>query len=114
MDPMVVDLRRLKAVVCRLIDEFASQTRSEAFRLPDADYYWTIPAELKLVGDGQQPSTLHVGRLRDDWEMIQSIADRPMDQIMTPYSLTEVAPLLDYMGNSVIKTIDLADGVDGS
>lgn len=104
MDSTKVDLQRLKAVICRLIDELASQTGSESFQLPETDFYWTIPAEMKLVGEGQQPSTLHVGRLRDDWEMILTIADQPMNQVMTPYSLTEVAPLLDYMGNSFLGT----------
>jgi hypothetical protein len=66
MDSTKVDLQRLKAVICRLIDELASQTGSESFQLPETDFYWTIPAEMKLVGEGQQPSTLHVGRLRDD------------------------------------------------
>ena len=102
MDPTKVDLQRLKAAICRLIDELASHSGSESFQLPEADFYWTIPAAMKLVGDGQQPSTFHVGRLRDDWEMIQSIADEPTDQVTTPYSLTEVAPLLDYIGNSVL------------
>jgi hypothetical protein len=114
MDPTKIDLQQLKAVICRLIDELARQTGSESFQLPENDFYWEIPAEFKLIKDSEQPSASHVGRLRDDWEMIHWIADQPMDQIMTPYSLTEVAPLLDYMGFSVVRRSGPADGSDGS
>jgi len=107
MDFSRVDLLRLKAVTCRLIDELVRQTGNTSFQLPDADCYWKIPADQAIVKE-QDPSTFtfHVGRLRDDWQLIQSIADQPMDQWMTPYSLTEVAPLLDYIGNSVAASND--------
>jgi hypothetical protein len=97
-----------------LIDELVRQTGSESFQLPKNDFYWEIPAELKLIVDGEQPSASHVGRLRDDWEFIQKIADQPMDQMVSPYSLTEVAPLLDYMGFSVVRRSGPTDSIDGS
>jgi hypothetical protein len=115
VDPTKVDLQQLKAVICRLIDELARRTGSESFQLPEHDFYWEIPPELKLIGrDSDQPSASHVGRLRDDWEFVQKIADQPMDQMVTPYSLTEVAPLLDYMGFSVVRRSGPTDRTDGS
>ncbi|HEY0144751.1 MAG TPA: hypothetical protein VGB93_01070 [Methylovirgula sp.] len=100
-----IELQRLKAVVCRLMHELARQTGSDTFPLPDEDFYWKIPFEEQIIENGQtKPSDFHVGRLRDDWELTQGIADYPIDQILSPYSLTEVAPLLEYMGNSVTKS----------
>jgi hypothetical protein len=103
MDSTKVDLQRLKAVVCRLIDEVVKQTGSTIFQLPEADFYWIIPDEIKMVDTGdKKPDDFTVGRLRDDWDLTRSIANVPVDELLSPYSLTEVAPLLDYIGHYVV------------
>ncbi len=90
-----VNLEKLKAVVCRLIDEFAFDTDSADAALPENDFYWLLDAAQKRDMATPPVATL-VGRLRDDWEMTEGLADAP--ERVSAYSLTEVAELLMYFG----------------
>jgi hypothetical protein len=48
-----------------------------------------------------QPIPEEVGSLHDDWEMTHWLADEPTR--VGSYSLTEVAPLLAYIGNKLAR-----------
>ncbi len=90
-----VDLEKLKAVVCRLIDEYAFTANATEVELPESDFYWLIDPTLKR-DMATPPVATFVGRLRDDWELTHWLADGP--EQVSAYSLTEVAELLMYFG----------------
>ncbi|AVO44745.1 hypothetical protein C6569_06555 [Phreatobacter cathodiphilus] len=90
-----VNLEKLKAVVCRLIDEFAVTANTTEVALPESDFYWQLdPAQKRDMAT--RPVATEVGRLRDDWELTHHLADGP--EQVSAYSLTEVAELLMYFG----------------
>jgi hypothetical protein len=92
-----VDLEKLKAVVCRLIDEIAFQAGGIEFELPEDDLYWKIDPYLKRDGS-TVPEVTFIGHLKDDWDRIKYFADAP-GQIPT-HQLTEAAELLAYLGEA--------------
>jgi len=90
-----VNLEKLKAVVCRLIDEFAVAANTTEVALPESDFYWQLdPAQKRDMAT--RPVATEVGRLRDDWELTHHLADGP--EPVSAYSLTEVAEILMYFG----------------
>jgi hypothetical protein len=94
-----VDLERLKAVVCRLVDELALQIGGNEFKLPEDDFYWKIDPQVQR-NMSVAPLVMHVGRLRDDWDLTKRLADAP-DRIGA-YPLTEVAELLAFLGEASV------------
>lgn len=100
MDYTNIDLHRLKAVACRLIDELATEIGSSSFRLPENDFYWQIDFAAKM-NIATAPTDFTIGRLRDDWEMTCTLCDEPTN--VSAYSLTELAELLSYMGERVVQ-----------
>jgi hypothetical protein len=97
-----VDLHRLKAVVTRLLDEAMAECGSEVFELDD-DLYWTL-AFAEQFDMRSKPIADEVGSLHDDWEMTCWLADEPTK--VSSFSLTEVAPLLAYIGNKLARSRD--------
>jgi hypothetical protein len=95
----IVDLHRLKAVVTRLLDEAITDHSSAEFKL-DENFYWTVDP-VKQFDMSSTPIAEHVGSLHDDWEMTHWMADEPTR--VGSYSLTEVAPLLAYVGNKLAQ-----------
>lgn len=100
-----IDLHRLKAVVSRLIDEAIAEHGSAHFKLSD-NFYWEI-AFPKQFDMSSTPMPDEVGSLHDDWEMTHWLADEPTK--VSAYSLTEVAPLIAYVGNKLAHRSDQQD-----
>lgn len=84
----------------RLLDEAIAEHGSEHFDL-DHDFYWkfSFPKEFDLTAIPDSPE--EVGSLHADWEMTHWIPDEPSR--VGAYALTEVAPLLDYVGNRLAR-----------
>lgn len=96
-----LDLERLKAVVVRLLDEAIAELGSATVPLDD-NHYWQLGPE-KRFDLTATPKADEVGSLWDDWQMTKDIAEEPTQ--MSAYSLTEVAPLLDYVGNLIAARV---------
>ena len=97
-----LDLRRLKAVVTRLLDEAITEHGSAEFELSE-NLYWQITFA-KQFDMSSAPIANEVGSLHDDWEMTRWLADEPTK--VSALALTEVAPLLAYVGIKLAHRID--------
>jgi hypothetical protein len=100
-----VDLYRLKAVVTRLLDEAIRDHGSAEFKLDD-NFYWTFDP-VKQFDMSSKPIAEEVGSLHDDWKMTHWLADEPAR--VSSLSLTEVAPLLAYIGNKLAQRREQQD-----
>jgi hypothetical protein len=94
---MEIDLKQMKVIVNRLLDHLI-ETRGVSKVELDRTYYWNIPQDL-LYNVCEQPNGLDIGSLSDDWEFISSLLDEDTEPVA--YQLTEVAPLLRYIGEAL-------------
>ena len=96
-----IDLERLKAVVERLLDGAIKRNGSKDFKL-DHNFYWELDFEDQFNVSSKPAAPESVGSLVDDWEMTRDIAEWPSEQEVAVFSLTEIAPLLLYIGHQSI------------
>ena len=94
---MEIDLLELRAVALRLLNHVIDTCGVTKISL-DENFYWTVPADVAFKTDAM-PTQLDVGSLADDWEFVSSLL-RP-DAIPVAYQLTELAPLLAYIGEKL-------------
>lgn len=91
---MDINLLDLKLITNRLLDHLI-ETRGLVNVQVKASLYWTIPAEERYkVND--DPRQLEVGSIEDNWKLISSILDQNNQPVA--YQLTELAPILEYLG----------------
>ena len=62
------------------------------------DYYWDVPND-QIYDMGRNTFNLDVGSLVDDWDFVSNLLDKETDPVII--QLTEVAPLLRYIGEVV-------------
>lgn len=91
---MEIDLVQLREIVNRLLDHAIETRGVKRCELKD-NYYWSVP-ESSLYDVDNKPPQLEVGSLIDDWKFVLSVLDK--DKSPVAYQLTEVAPLLQYVG----------------
>jgi hypothetical protein len=96
-----IDLVKLRAIANRLLDHVI-ETRGVRTLALDTPYYWEVPAPERYQIE-TEPGEVQVGNLADDWEFVCKLlqADNPP----VAYQLTELAALLEYVGQK------LADGL---
>lgn len=94
---MEIELKELQLIINRLIDHIV-KTRNIDRVVVKETAYWNIPPE-SLYKLDEKPSMLDVGDLRDDWEFVSSFLDESRQPVA--YQLTEVAPLLRYIGETL-------------
>jgi hypothetical protein len=89
----------LKKVVDAIFDHIGNDLKIEKLPLrEDQDFYWEVPSDSLYAVKGAQPQ-LDVGRLRDDWEFLESITKDKSQAVAL--MLTHVAPLLRHIGEKV-------------
>jgi hypothetical protein len=98
-----VDLVALKRVVNRLLDHVIETRGVRAVTLDDR-YYWDVPAPERYRVE-VDPGELDVGDLADDWELVARLLQEENQPVA--YQLTELAPLLAYLGEVLAR--DLAE-----
>jgi hypothetical protein len=101
-----IDLVKLKAIVNRLL-EHVIETRGIRTVALDKPYYWEVPAEGRYELEAE-PGALDVGNLADDWEFLSALL-RSSEQPVA-YQLTELAPLLDYVGQALADELGPTGG----
>jgi hypothetical protein len=92
-----VDLRELQSVINRILEHIIETKGVKRIDLKK-DFYWTIPTE-GLYQMEEEPKQLDVGSLYDDLEFVRGLTNIENDPVA--YQLTEVAPLLRYLGEVV-------------
>jgi hypothetical protein len=92
-----INLRELQQATNRLFDHIIKTKGVECVELRQ-NFYWSVPAEqlYDVKNDLKQPD---VGSLYDDWEFVQSLTQDATEPVA--FQLTEVAPLLRYIGEVV-------------
>lgn len=91
---MELDLRALKAVTNRLFDHIIEVRGMTKVNL-EQPYYWHLPTE-SLYDIARNPRDFDIGSLADDWEFVSCLLDEQTQPVA--YQLTELAPLLRYIG----------------
>ena len=94
-----VDLVELKKVVNRLLDHVIETRGVRAVTLGDR-YYWEVPAPDRYRVE-VDPGELDVGDLADDWEFVSRLLQEENQPVA--YQLTELAPLLAYLGEVLAR-----------
>ena len=98
---MEIDLRELQRITNRLLDH-AIKTRGISKVLLKRNFYWNIE-EKELYDIDQKPLSCTVGSLNDDWEMVSPLTSEEREPVV--YQLTEVAPILRYVGEALGKDL---------
>ena len=96
-----IDLLKLKAVVDRVLDHVIETRGVRTVALED-QHYWEIPAPARYRTE-VDPGELDVGNLADDWAFVSRLL-RDENQPVA-YQLTELAPLLEYVGETLARDL---------
>lgn len=95
MDVNVAELQTaLNAVLSHIVE-----SGHETVQL-DGDYYWFVP-EASRHNPYQEPSSLTLGQLTDDWAEIKKILDGSADPLA--YSLVWLSSILREVGEKIIS-----------
>ncbi len=101
-----IDLVELRAVVNRLLDHVI-KTRGVRTLALERPYYWEVPAPERYNVEAE-PAELEVGNLADDWAFVVRLLQRSNQPVA--YQLTELAPLLDYVGQALADELAPSGG----
>lgn len=88
-----IDIRKLKEVINILLDHVIDMGVDEIAL--EEQFYWTI-SDSEKYGMDSKPIELAVGDLFDDLDFVEGVL-RNKDDVVS-YTLTEVAPILAYVG----------------
>ena len=99
---MEIDLLELRSVTLRLLDHLI-ETRGVACVALDENFYWSVPSDVVFRTE-TMPAQLDVGSLADDWEFVSALLKPDVSPVA--YQLTELAPLLAYIGEKL--SVELA------
>jgi hypothetical protein len=101
-----IDLVELKAVIDRLLDHVIETRGVRTVALEDR-YDWEVPAPARYRTE-VDPGALDVGNLADDWEFVSRLLREENQPVA--YQLTELAPLLAYIGEALAKDLGKRGG----
>jgi len=94
-----IDLQDLKKVIDLIISRLIEKHNIKQISLSEKqDFYWEVPTDKLYKIDEDQPQ-LDIGRLSDDWDLLQSILENPEHAVSL--ELIHVAPLLRWIGEKV-------------
>jgi hypothetical protein len=94
---MEIDLVEFKKIIDRLFHHIIVTRDTKSCEI-NASNYWNIPSPDVYSGD-KDPTNLDIGSLEDDWEFLSRLLDENNQPVA--YQLTEVAPLLRYIGETL-------------
>jgi hypothetical protein len=95
-----INLRELQQATNRLFDHIIKTKGVESVELRQ-NFYWSTPTD-QFYDVKNNPAQLDIGSLYDDWEFVQSLTRGEAEPVA--FQLTEVAPLLRYIGEVVKET----------
>lgn len=91
---MEIDIQQLRQVTIRLLDHLTETHGIKTVRI-EQPYYWELPTP-ESFDIGKEPDKPNVGSLADDWDFLSGLLDSGTDPVA--YQLTELAPLIRYLG----------------
>ena len=91
---MIIDMHKLEAITSILLSKLR-ESNGNNIELPH-DYYWDIALD-DLYNPYQEPTSLMLGQLSDDWEDVQKFCESD-DSI--PHDLKRVAAILTALSQS--------------
>lgn len=92
-----IAIEDIKRIIDRLLDHIKEARGIEAVEIK-SPFYWDIPADQRY-NMNTDVSELNVGSLDDDWEFVSKLLDPA--EVPLSNQLTEVAPLLRYIGETL-------------
>jgi hypothetical protein len=93
-----INLNELQRAINVVLDHLIKTRGIETVNL-DKDFYWDIPSETLYDMNLDPPNLrIDVGSLYCDWEMFGKLLQT--DWVPVCYQLTQVAPLLRYIGEA--------------
>lgn len=96
-----IDLNQLQKITDKLFDHIIRTRGIESVKL-DSNYYWEIDQE-SLYDVDSQPTDLTIGSLKDNLGFLSSLLEE--ESLPVAYQLTELAPLLAYVGHTLAKDL---------
>ena len=103
---MEIDLVKLREVVDRLLDHII-ETRGVRTVALQGRYYWEVPAPARYRTEIDR-GALDVGNLADDWAFVSGLLQEENQPVA--YQLTELAPLLAYIGEALARDLSRRGG----
>ena len=102
---MEIDIQKLREVCDALFRRLIEEHQIVKVSV-DQELYWKLSHEVAF-NLKEEPKAFDVGNLSDDWEFIRGIAngDQPI-----VYQMTELAPLINYIGEVVGLTLGAKGG----
>lgn len=100
-----IDIAKLKESINVLLDSVI-ESGVDFVEIKD-QYYWEVGTNQRYNMQGE-PRELVLGDLFDDLEFVEAVLSRKESSI--PYTLTEAAPLLLYVGEVVSGRLSTQDG----
>ncbi len=98
-----IELEKLQFVVNRLFDHIIKTRNIDSIKIIQSEnFYWQIEPK-DLYNMSVKPTEFTSGSLADDWEFVSTLLDKNTDPVA--YQLTEVAPLLNYVGEVLAKEL---------
>ena len=91
-----IEVQQLQQIAYRLLVHIIQNGGIRTVTL-EKDFYWDIP--LDQLYDVETTPELVMGSLNDDWEFVSDLQAKDSDPVSV--SLTELAPLLRYLGGKI-------------
>ena len=97
---MEVKIDDLRKVVLRILDHISETHKIDKVEI-QSPYYWQVPED-KIYNMDAILEEMDVGNLNDDWDFVSNLLDDREQPLAN--QLTEVAPLLRYVGEILGKS----------
>jgi hypothetical protein len=93
---MRVDLRQVQAILNKIFDQLIEVDGTATVEI-SGNFYWNLPkSQLCDMATSHESLQPDVGSLSDDWDLLSPILHDDRDPVA--YQLSEIAPLLRYLG----------------
>jgi hypothetical protein len=97
MEPRRIKVSDIRKVVLRLLDHIERDRGIEDVEISQ-NFYWLIDPGARF-DMGRDPSEFEVGSLIDDWDLVSGLLQEGSEPVSL--QLTELAPVLDFVGRAV-------------
>jgi hypothetical protein len=96
-----INLEELQIITNKIFDHIIKTRNVKSIDLVK-NYYLEIDSE-DLYDIATKPSEFTIGSLKDNWEFLSELLNQ--ESIPVAYQLTELAPLLNYIGEALAKEL---------
>lgn len=97
MESKEIRIADVRKIVLRLLDHIEKDRGIESVQLSQ-NFYWLIEPEARFDMN-RDPSAFEVGSLVDEWDLVSGLLREGSEPVSL--QLTELAPVLDFIGRAV-------------